>query len=77
MIQDEKIDTPTTLPLTVPDSVVQCYFRPSGHSYLHIPARLARQCQIISGSPSAYFSVFVKDNKLILEQTNILEGIKP
>lgn len=48
-----------------PVAVIQPYFRMSGYAYLHIPAKLVKECSVI---PGVRFIVFVKDAKIVIEQ---------
>ena len=52
----------------VPSAVIYPYFRMSGYAYLHIPIRLAKECGIASGLPSASFVAYIRDGRLIIEQ---------
>jgi hypothetical protein len=47
--------------------VIHPYFRTSGYAHIHIPARLARECEIISGN-NVSFIARASDGKLIIEQ---------
>jgi len=46
-------------------AVIYSYYRIPGYIYLHLPMRLTKECGITSGSR---FNIFIKDEKLIIEQ---------
>ena len=54
-----------------PVAIIQPYFRMSGYAYLHIPARLVKECSV---TPKVRFIVFVKDGKIVIEQEGKRDG---
>lgn len=55
------------LKITISSKIIHPYFRTSGYAHIHIPTRLAKQCNITPGNTTTLVA-YVKDDRLIIEQ---------